>query len=325
MENIYKLNKGVSIIVCCYNSANRLPETLKYISEQTDLENISWELIIVNNNSTDNTAEVADRYWLQYGSVAEIKLINEPIPGLTNARVAGVRASSFEYIIFCDDDNWLDPLYLKNVVEILNTRGNIGIVGGSKIEGVYESPKPGWLEGHENLLCVYDKLQHEIVITKEDTSDSIVVGGGMGVRKEILVKYLDELRKNKQRLMLDRSPSLMLSGGDDDINLVALKLGYDLLLTSELKLKHFIPAFKLKQQYILKIYEGMGFSAVLTKYFNEKPLPKGWNIVGLTKHLLVDCFGKPFRYKMLFRGIKGRRSAMAYINKNARSFSKDKT
>ncbi|MBD0283836.1 MAG: glycosyltransferase family 2 protein, partial [Flavisolibacter sp.] len=259
MENTHKKNKGVSVIICCYNSAERLPETLRHISKQKYLDNTSWELIIVNNNSTDNTAEVAERCWLEYGSTTVLKLINEPSPGLTNARIAGIKNSSYEYIIFCDDDNWLGPSYLYNVIKLLNNRSNIGIVGPSKMEAVYESPKPKWLEGHEHLLCVYDKKQDEIIVSENETTD-LLATAGMGVRKKILIQYLSELKKNQQRLLLGRSPSKMLSGEDDDICLIALKLGYNLLFTNKLNLKHFIPAFKSKKQYILRLYEGMAYS-----------------------------------------------------------------
>jgi glycosyltransferase involved in cell wall biosynthesis len=50
--------QGVSIIVCCYNSAERLPETLKHLALLESNEDVNWELIIVDNNSSDTTIVV---------------------------------------------------------------------------------------------------------------------------------------------------------------------------------------------------------------------------------------------------------------------------
>jgi len=54
---------GISVVICCYNSASRLPATLQHIAEQSLDSEILWEIIIVDNASTDNTAEIASTYW----------------------------------------------------------------------------------------------------------------------------------------------------------------------------------------------------------------------------------------------------------------------
>ena len=57
------LKNGVTIIICCYNSAQLLPPTIKHIAEQKNQDNIDWELTVVNNNSTDDTGQVARQEW----------------------------------------------------------------------------------------------------------------------------------------------------------------------------------------------------------------------------------------------------------------------
>lgn len=61
MINNSEIRAGVSIVICCYNSASRLPETLQHIAEQEVAANISWEVIVVDNASTDNTQEIAKK------------------------------------------------------------------------------------------------------------------------------------------------------------------------------------------------------------------------------------------------------------------------
>ena len=98
--------KGVSVIICCYNSSKRLGETLKHLSVQK-INDTPCEIIIVDNASTDNTASLARETWDALGSSIPMRIINESKPGLSHAREAGINASSYTYIIFCDDDNWL--------------------------------------------------------------------------------------------------------------------------------------------------------------------------------------------------------------------------
>src|SRR5882757_8940798 len=104
---------GVSVIICCYNSAVRLPQTLKHLAEQNVPENLLPEIILVNNASTDDTVAVATETWNRFGPKnIEFKIVNEPEPGQMHARKKGAEEARYECIIFCDDDNWLDKNYV---------------------------------------------------------------------------------------------------------------------------------------------------------------------------------------------------------------------
>ena len=92
---------GISIIICCYNSAARLPETIKHLAIQCVPQGILWEVIIVNNASTDDTKLVANAEWAKYNTSAwGFKIVDEQEAGLSFAREKGIRASKFNYIIF---------------------------------------------------------------------------------------------------------------------------------------------------------------------------------------------------------------------------------
>ena len=97
------MDKGISVIVCCYNSALRLPETIRHISLQIVESDIDWEVIIVNNTSADETTRVANEEFTKYNSIT-YKIVDQPIAGLSAARALGIEVSEFEYLIFCDDE-----------------------------------------------------------------------------------------------------------------------------------------------------------------------------------------------------------------------------
>ncbi len=137
------LENGISIIICCYNSASRLPETLNHIAALRVPDTIKWEIIVVNNASTDNTKEVAQREWDQYACSAAFKIVDEHKIGLSSARMKGIGEARYEYFLFCDDDNWLDDNYIELAYTIMEENPFIGVLGGQS-EGVYEGNPPDW-------------------------------------------------------------------------------------------------------------------------------------------------------------------------------------
>src|SRR5688572_10602380 len=98
---------GISVIICCYNSSSRLPETLKHLANQSVPGKINWELIVVNNASTDNTASVAETEWAKYNLEIPLHVVDQPVPGQSAARDKGYEVASHEYLLYVDDDNWL--------------------------------------------------------------------------------------------------------------------------------------------------------------------------------------------------------------------------
>src|SRR5687768_14977198 len=87
---------GVSLVICCYNSALRLNETLECIFCLNIPVDFSCEVILVDNNSTDNTRLVALAAQQKYShNEINFKVVAEPTPGLTSARRRGVQESKY--------------------------------------------------------------------------------------------------------------------------------------------------------------------------------------------------------------------------------------
>lgn len=100
----------VSVIIPAYNVENYIGKCLKAIINQT-YKNI--EIIVINDNSTDNTKKVIEEYQNQFPNFSLINL--DENKGVSNARNIGISIAKGEYIMFCDSDDW----YEENAVEIL--------------------------------------------------------------------------------------------------------------------------------------------------------------------------------------------------------------
>ena len=122
--------QGVSIVICCHNGAERLPETIRHIARQRVPSYIPWELIIVDNGSTDDSALVARLARQKHRVDTYMRIVSEPALGLSYARATGFREARYEFVIMCDDDNWLHENYVGIVYQFLSGNTNFGTVGG---------------------------------------------------------------------------------------------------------------------------------------------------------------------------------------------------
>jgi glycosyltransferase involved in cell wall biosynthesis len=235
---------GISVIICCYNSVTRLQKTLEYLVHQAFPENM-WELIVVDNNSNDNTGETARREWEQYNVTIPIKVSYEPMPGLSYARQKGVTEACFEFVLFCDDDNWLERNYLRYTYEILTNNTNIGVLGG-RSEGHFEAERPSWFKSFEHAYALGKQMPSTGIANRR----RYVAGAGMVVRKEIF-DILDKITFNN--LLTDRKGNALSSGGDSELCLIILFLGYDLYYDERLEFIHFIPAKRLSWKYCVNM------------------------------------------------------------------------
>jgi len=129
MEENNRMN-GVSVIMCCYNSAERIEETLDFLYAQKIKGDFPWEIIIVNNASTDNTKQLVSRIQQTHRDQYRLCLVDELSPGLSSARKKGVAESTYDLLIFCDDDNHFDANYVDEAYRLMSQKPEVGIAGG---------------------------------------------------------------------------------------------------------------------------------------------------------------------------------------------------
>lgn len=281
-----KNKTGFSIIICAFNAEKRLEETLRHLSKLEIPNDIEIELIVVNNNSTDKTNQVALETWKRYGNPYPISIIDEPLPGLSHARRKGVLASKYTFGIFCDDDNWLDSRYVVEALNIFLKHQHVGIIGGCSTP-VADIRLPAWF---------YTKCSSFAVGTQSDVDGDItwrkfVWGAGMCFRTwPLKLIYL----KNIQHLTSDRKADTLTSGGDGEISAWFIFLGYRLHYSSNLKFRHYMSENRLTHEYYDKFFNlkhpslWSTYSSYLTvKYFLDKD--KG-GIIGIIKYILVYAY-----------------------------------
>lgn len=247
---------GISVIICCYNSSKRLPDTIKHLASQKLAKDINWEVILIDNASTDDTAVIAQREWDSYGQLSPaFTVLKEPRPGKTFAFKTGVYAAKYEYLLTCDDDNWLYPDYIKQACDFMFANARAGVLGGC---GFFEPEQP------VNPEIVPYKHSYVNGAQSWAASDHWVYGAGSLCRKSILLELFS---KGWQQITSGRTGGKLISGEDVEICLMIFLSGNEVLANDELKFKHFVPKERQNMRYILKLHYWQGYSyQLLTGY-----------------------------------------------------------
>jgi len=253
---------GVSVVICCYNSASRLPETIRHLALQEFSAAIPWEVIVVNNGSTDATKETAARELARYDwKQARYKVVDEPKPGLSHARHKGVKEAAYPYVLLCDDDNWLDADYIQAGYDFLERNPAYAAIGG-RSAAVFETGvvAPDWFEEYQMGYAVGPQGEEGDI-----TARGYLWGAGVIFRKSA---YRSVINPAFPSLLTDRKGNELSSGGDSEMCLRFVIVGYKLYYTGKLKFKHFITANRLTITYREKLWAGFRESAgVLDKYY----------------------------------------------------------
>lgn len=252
-----QLRRGVSVIVCCYNSEAVLPQTLKHLARQVVPSGLDWEVVLVDNASTDQTSAIAKAAWQTLGSTTPLRILLEETPGLSDARRCGAMAAQYRLLIFCDDDNWLNKDYIAKAAELMQDP-TIGI-GGGLGTAVSDVPLPDWFEKHQRSYAVGPQG------SKAGTVESHLYGAGFVMRTAVLQHAY---RAGFRSLLSDRKGNQLSSGGDGEIAEWVSMLGYDKwVYQPEMTFEHFISETRLDTNVLASLRKGFGRASPIIRMY----------------------------------------------------------
>lgn len=276
------MEKGITILICTYNGSLRIPETIAHIAAQQFSKAIAWEVLFVDNASTDNSSSVAIAEWNKYTTAAsDFRVVNESTPGKLYALQKAISAARFEYFIICDDDNWLDPGYVEKMYDILESDPRIGAVGGQGKAATGGVPLPDWFEQASSDYAV----GRQGAATGDITSREYLWGAGMGSRTALYKR----MYHNFPSLLIGQK-GVALSVEDSEYSMRLILAGYKLYYHADLIFSHFITANRLEPGYKEGLANSFIASAVilekyrmavrLQKKYDHRPLRKFIGAVG---------------------------------------------
>jgi glycosyltransferase involved in cell wall biosynthesis len=297
-----------SVIICTYNPDwNKLNKVLEAIALQT-LPTAEWEWLIVDNASTK---PVVDSIPEQLQS--RIIVLEEKEPGLTAARLCGIKAAKNEWLVFIDDDNILQSDYLSSAKSLIQQHATLGALGGRLVPLYEQLPSKEVLD---YLFMLAIRTPTTDVWGNDYAWNKTPFGAGMVIRKSVALQYAHLVISDPLRKGLDRKGDSLMSSGDIDMVHTAVDMGYDTGVFVSLELTHIIPAVRVSKEYLKKMMRYNALSNHLLFYIRFKRLPStasSWRRV--KQHLRLWKNREWFQSAMLRARDWGTREAIERINK----------
>jgi len=157
----------VSIIIPVYNAESTIKRCLDSIINQT---NSQWEIIAINDGSADESLNILKTYSRQYEN--KIRVIDQQNAGVTKTRERGVRESTAEYIMFIDNDDYIDSNYVETFLNAIDHTDCDCVLGGyrrinEKKHVIFQyAPETEWLK--YSIMTPWARIFKREFIIKED-------------------------------------------------------------------------------------------------------------------------------------------------------------
>lgn len=134
----------LSIIIPIYNVEPYIEKCLKSCIHQKDAPKDSYEIILVNDGTKDNSMDIVRKVLSEYHGAVPVKIINQENAGLSAARNSGMTQAEGEYVWFVDSDDWIDEQSVQRIVSELQ-KEEIDILQ-MPYKLIYENNKPEEIE-----------------------------------------------------------------------------------------------------------------------------------------------------------------------------------
>jgi glycosyltransferase involved in cell wall biosynthesis len=239
----------ISVVVCTYNRAASLAMTLQSLERMSVPPDLDWELIVVDNNSTDNTRAVVMEFLRTSGLNG--RYIFDPRQGLCHARNRGVAEAAGEIIAFTDDDVRVTPDWLRELAGTFREFDCTGVAGKS-IPAWNGLAKPAWLVT-TGPYCLSRGPILDFDLGNEAKEIQYPPWGlNMAFRKIAFEKY------GGFRTDLDVSGSGGLLGGDIEFGKRLLHLGHKIAYSPKAIVFHPVEQRRITKNYFLRYYFRVG-------------------------------------------------------------------
>ena len=228
----------LTAIICTYNRAKYIGNLLESIAAN-DLPKSEYEILLVDNNCTDNTQEICKAFAAAHPEV-QFRYTTEPEQGLSAARNRGIKEAKGDIIVYIDDDALVDSHFLRDYAEWFAAHPETMACGGP-IEPLYETQEPKWMSPYTRaLLTAWMDYGDKV---RAYPKGRFPGGGNAAYRKSVFEKV------GLFNTELGRKGDSLMGAEEKDIFDKMHALGMQILYLPTPTLHHIIPQKKLEKDY----------------------------------------------------------------------------
>lgn len=253
-----------SVVVCTRNRSRTLEESLEAL-ERLDYPSDRWEILVVDNASTDDTLDVAREF---ASRCARARVVEEPELGLSAARNTGVRHATGKIIAFADDDSFPDPPWLRALAKVLLRPD--ALVAGGPVRPRFQGELPGWFgERFLPYLAVWDRGTEVHALTYNEYPR----GNNIAFRREVFDRFGDFSRH------LGRTGRSLLSCEEIELCLRVERGGGQILYVPGAAIEHVTVVERLDPEWLERRFFAQGRSEAILEWQHAgwRGLLRGWS------------------------------------------------
>lgn len=256
------MRKTVSVIIPTYNRSESLRRTIKSLLSQS-FNKKDYEILIVDNDSSDNTPEIVQELIKNNFDGPEIRYIFEDRPGVHFARNRGAKEAKNEILYFTDDDIEADKNVLEELVKVFDIDERVGVATGLVLPK-FENNPPDWVKDNcQNLILSVNPHMKgkQMMVAKESFG---VFNCHEAVSKNVFFQT--------SGIHPENTKGVWFGDGDTGFNRDIKKLGFKFGFNPDALTYHCIPADRTTQKYVNKRLFNQGFCDSFSEYRKSRSL-----------------------------------------------------
>ena len=239
----------LSLIIPTHNRSERLIAALESVIRQ-DLPAADWECVVVSNNSTDDTVARFGDFAARYPGL-NLRLVTEDGPGVSYARNRGIAETSAPLLVFIDDDERINPGFLRAYADFFDAHPD-AVVAGGRIIAEYVTGRPAWLSKYTEMPIANPMDFGDAV--RPFPAGRVPGGGNMAFRRSAALRYggFDP--------SLGRVGRMLIGGEENDFFERLMRGGETCWYVPGAVMWHIIPPEKLPESYFRRLCYNVGVS-----------------------------------------------------------------
>jgi GT2 family glycosyltransferase len=298
----------LTVLICTWNRAGLLDETLASLAAAEVPHGLRWEVVVVDNNSTDDTRQVVERRSRDFP--AALRYLFEPRQGKSWAMNTGLESSDFPIVAFADDDIRVSPQWLASIGAGFRDDPDIAYLGGP-VDPIWEAPCPPWFAQTGKVLwgtlAILDYGPEPFVFEERR---KIPLGANFAIRRSMCDRiggFDPTLGRNSETVLLGQELPEFFAR--------ARAAGLRGRYIPETSVQHHVPARRLTPDYARRWWYGKGVSRARMERLHPitelgldlRTVP---TVAGIPRFLFGNALRDALRWSAaLVRGDIGRRLA----------------
>ncbi|MEL7316646.1 MAG: hormogonium polysaccharide biosynthesis glycosyltransferase HpsE, partial [Cyanobacteria bacterium J06559_3] len=253
-----------TVAIPTYNGAERLPQLLENLRSQTGTDHFSWTVLVVDNNSADNTAEVVKHYQSQWSeqsnNASSLEYVFEAEQGIAYARLRAISSAKSKWVGFIDDDIVPTADWVTQAYDFGESHPKAGAYGG-RIHGDFEVAPPENFDRIQSFLALRERgpTAHQY----DPDNLSLPSAAAWVVRKQAWDENAPENPK-----LVGRVTKAMVAGDDYEVLLHIHRAGWEIWYDPDMKAAHQIPEKRLERSYLTRLSRGCGLCICQLRMIN---------------------------------------------------------